>query len=274
LSNWYETQRLIKDKALREKLGAAGAEAERALAPRNGFRFGAGGGRQFDAEPGIAASNVIVEGAAPVSLGELLRTVRDGLYVGRIWYTYPINGLRAGDFTCTVVADSYIIRDGRLAAPLKANAIRINENIGKILNSIVGITKDVRGTILRPAALRRQAHRLARPGPCRPLQGPHRPRALRGHGAGGLLPRVAARHAPQARLAAPGSSRPERVARDRGSDGLARPGPVDLARTGARPQARRLPRARLLHPRRRRDPGRPGVGGGDGGAEARPARPS
>src|SRR3989475_340974 len=148
LSNWYETQRLIKDKALREKLGAAGAEAERALAPRNGFRFGAGGGRQFDAEPGIAASNVIVEGAAPVSLEELLRTVRDGLYVGRIWYTYPINGLRAGDFTCTVVADSYIIRDGRLAAPLKANAIRINENIGKILNSIVGITKDVRGTIV------------------------------------------------------------------------------------------------------------------------------
>src|SRR2546426_8043 len=148
LSNWYETQRLINDKALREKLGAAGAEAERALVPRNGFRFGAGGGRQFDAEPGIAASNVIVEGAAPVSLEELLRTVRDGLYVGRIWYTYPINGLRAGDFTCTVVADSYIIRDGRLAAPLKANAIRINENIGKILNSIVGITKDVRGTIV------------------------------------------------------------------------------------------------------------------------------
>src|SRR5947199_63369 len=104
--------------------------------------------RAFYAEPGIAASNVIVEGAAPVSLEELLRTVRDGLYIGRIWYTYPINGLRAGDFTCTVVADSYIIRDGRLAAPLKANAIRINENIGKILNSIVGITKDVRGTIV------------------------------------------------------------------------------------------------------------------------------
>src|SRR5439155_810140 len=83
-----------------------------------------------------------------LTIAELLRTVRDGLYVGRIWYTYPINGLRAGDFTCTVVADSYIIRDGRLAAPLKANAIRINENIGKILNSIVGITKDVRGTIV------------------------------------------------------------------------------------------------------------------------------
>jgi hypothetical protein len=148
LSNWYEAQRLMNDTALRDKLGAAGAEARRALVARNGFRFGGGGGRQFDAEPGIAASNILVEGADPVSHTELIRSVRDGLYVGRIWYTYPINGLRAGDFTCTVVADSYIIRDGRLAAPIRANAIRINENIGKILNDIVGITKDARATIV------------------------------------------------------------------------------------------------------------------------------
>ena len=148
LSNWYETQRLLNDGALGEKLGATGAPAERALVPRNGFRFGAGGGREFDAPPGIAASNVLVEGADPVSLPELLRTVGEGLYVGRIWYTYPINGLRAGDFTCTVVADSYIIRGGRLAAPLRANAIRINDNIGNILENIVDITKDVRPTIV------------------------------------------------------------------------------------------------------------------------------
>jgi hypothetical protein len=148
LSNWYETQRLLNDGALGEKLGATGAPAERALVPRNGFRFGAGGGREFDAPPGIAASNVLVEGADPVSLPELLRTVGEGLYVGRIWYTYPINGLRAGDFTCTVVADSYIIRGGRLAAPLRANAIRINDNIGNILENIVGITKDARPTIV------------------------------------------------------------------------------------------------------------------------------
>ena len=72
----------------------------------------------------------------------------NGLYVGRIWYTYPINGLRAGDFTCTVVADSYIIQDGRIAAPLKANAIRINDNIATFLNNVTGITKDVKGTIV------------------------------------------------------------------------------------------------------------------------------
>ncbi len=148
LSSWYESQRLLRDAALREKLGAAGAAAEAALVPRNGFRFGAGGGRQFDSQPGVTASNVVVEGAAAVTLEELLRRVKDGLYVGRIWYTYPINGLRAGDFTCTVVADSYIIRDGRLGAPIRANAIRLNDNIATILNNIVGITRDVKGTIV------------------------------------------------------------------------------------------------------------------------------
>ena len=148
LANWYSAQRLLRDPALRDKLGATGAAAVAALVPRNGFRFGAGGGRQFDGPPGVAASNVVVEGAEPVSHDELLRTVGDGLYIGRIWYTYPINGPRAGDFTCTVVADSYIIRGGRIVAPLRANAIRINDNIATFLNNVVGVTKDARATIV------------------------------------------------------------------------------------------------------------------------------
>ena len=148
LSSWYETQRLLRLPDLGARLGAAGPEAAAALVPRNGFRFGAGGGRQFDSQPEIAASNVVVEGSEAVTRDALLRRVKDGLYIGRIWYTYPINGLRAGDFTCTVVADSYIIRDGRLAAPIRANAIRLNDNIARILNNIVGITTDVKGTIV------------------------------------------------------------------------------------------------------------------------------
>jgi predicted Zn-dependent protease len=148
LSNWYETRRLLRDPALRAKLGADGARAESALVPRSGFRFDAGGGRQFDTQPGVSASNVVVEGAGAVDLDELIRSVGHGLYVGRIWYTYPINGLRAGDFTCTVVGDSYIIRDGRLAVPLRANAIRINDNIGRVLEAVVGIGKDAKGTIV------------------------------------------------------------------------------------------------------------------------------
>jgi PmbA protein len=148
LSNWYESRRLLRDPALGEKLGATGPAAEAALVPRNGFRFGASGGRQFDTPPGIAASNVIVEGEDPVSLDELLRRVGDGLYIGRIWYTYPINGLRAGDFTCTVVGDSYVIRDGRLTAPLRPNTVRINDNISTVLGGVIGATKSAKGTIV------------------------------------------------------------------------------------------------------------------------------
>jgi PmbA protein len=148
LSNWYETQRLLRDPDLQGKLGATGAAAAAALAPRNGFRFGTAGGRQFDTQPGTSASNVVLEGREPVRLEELLRRVGHGLYVGRIWYTYAINGLRAGDFTCTVVGDSWIIRDGRLVAPLRANALRIDDNLSRLLTAIVGVTGDVKGTIV------------------------------------------------------------------------------------------------------------------------------
>ncbi len=148
LTNWYGAQRLLRDRALADKLGATGPAAAAALIPRNGFRFGAGGGRQFDSEPGVAASNVVVEGRDPMARDELLRRVGDGLHIGRIWYCYAINGPRAGDFTCTVVADSYIIRDGRIAAPLRPNVIRINDNVATFLNNVVGVTRDVKGTMV------------------------------------------------------------------------------------------------------------------------------
>lgn len=145
LSNWYDAQHLLHDPKLREKLGVDGEVAARALVPRNGFRLD-GNGRSFARRAGTSASNVVVESSRPVSLDELLHTVRDGLYVGRIWYTYPINGLRAGDFTCTVTADSFVIRDGRLAEPVRANAIRINDNVVRMLQHVVGVTKDAKGT--------------------------------------------------------------------------------------------------------------------------------
>lgn len=145
LTHWYDSQRLLHDPALREKLGVDEAAAARALVPRNGFRHD-GSGRSFETPPGTAASNVIVEGASSVAREELIRGVKNGLYVGRIWYTYPINGLRAGDFTCTVVGDSFIIRDGRIVAPLKPNTVRINDNITRLLQHVIGVTKEVKGT--------------------------------------------------------------------------------------------------------------------------------
>ncbi len=146
LTNWYEAQRLLRDPQARAKLGVDPAAAAGGLVARNGFRFAAGGGRSFASPPGVAATNVFVEGQDGVSLDELCRRIGDGLYVGRIWYTYPINGLQAGDFTCTVVGDSYLIRDGRIAVPLKANAVRISDNITNVLEGVLGVTREVKGT--------------------------------------------------------------------------------------------------------------------------------
>ena len=141
LSNHYETERLVRDPQAREKLGLNPKDHPEALAPRNGFRLSARGGRQFDVPPAIAATNVCIESTDPHTTDSLLRLVGDGVYIGRIWYTYPMNGLRAGDFTCTVVGDSYLIRNGKLAAPLQPNTIRLTGNIKPLLRDIIGVTK-------------------------------------------------------------------------------------------------------------------------------------
>ncbi len=148
LANHYEAARLLRHPKAAEKLGADPRKRPAALAPRNGFRFGPGGGRQFDTPPGISSTNAIVRGRGALPLKDLIRKVKNGLLIGRIWYTYPINGLRAGDFTCTVVGDSYIIKEGKLVAPLKPNTVRINDNIHPILTNIIGIGKRRRETLV------------------------------------------------------------------------------------------------------------------------------
>jgi predicted Zn-dependent protease len=148
LANHYEFRRILGDPAGREKLGADPADWRQGLLPRNGFRFARGGGRHFDAQPGIAGTNVVVESTSPASHDDVLRAAGDGLYIGRIWYTYPVNGLRAGDFTCTVVADSFRIKDGRLAEPLRANSLRISDNIVRLLGAVLAVGADTRPTVV------------------------------------------------------------------------------------------------------------------------------
>ena len=148
LSNWYETQRILNDPDAAKKLGVDPAKRPRAIAPRNGFRSGLGGGRHFDREPGVTATNVVVQGSTELPSEELLRTVGDGLYIGRTWYTYPINGITQADYTGTVVGDSYLIRDGKLAAPLKPNTLRINDNLSRVLNAVLAVGDTKKATIV------------------------------------------------------------------------------------------------------------------------------
>jgi len=147
LADYYNYQRILNDPTGREKLGVNPGDALQSIAPRNGFRPGNGGGRNFGAMPGAVSSNLVIEGARGHTQEELLRLVGDGLYIGRIWYTYPVNGTTSGDFSGTIIGDSYLIKDGRLAAPLKPNTVRMNDNVLRLINNTLGIAAQRRATV-------------------------------------------------------------------------------------------------------------------------------
>jgi len=134
LSNFYDTHRLLTDEHRDEKLGAS-ANGKLDFPPHSAYRLGESPARRFDAHPGSTGTNVIMRTRDGVTEKELVAAVGDGIYVGRVWYTYPINGQRAGDFTCTVSGDSYLIRGGKIAAPLAPNCLRINANIAQIFTA-------------------------------------------------------------------------------------------------------------------------------------------
>ena len=147
LSDYYNYRRTMNARRGWDKLGAEPGMVERGILPRNGFRAGNGGGRDFSAPVSTVPTNLVIEGREEVSREELLRQVGDGIYIGRIWYTYPVNGFTSGDFSGTVVGDSYLIRDGRLAEPLRPNTLRMNGNILQVINSIMGIGAELTGTV-------------------------------------------------------------------------------------------------------------------------------
>ena len=147
LANHYEQQRMLHDPRGREKLGVEPASVSEGIAPRNGFRTGRGGGRNFESPPGTTPTNLVVVGRESYTHQQLLQLVGDGLYIGRIWYTYPVNGISVGDFSGTVVGDSYIIENGRLASPIKPNTLRLNDNIARVISSVLGIGAERTGVV-------------------------------------------------------------------------------------------------------------------------------
>ena len=140
MSNFYDSHRLATDEERVEKLGIP-AEKVPNFPARNGYRLGEGGGRRFDQSPGSSGTNIVMKARDGLDDDAVIRKVRDGLYIGRVWYTYPINGQRAGDFTCTVSGDSYVIRNGRLAEPIAPNALRINSNIANVFRGMIAAGK-------------------------------------------------------------------------------------------------------------------------------------
>ena len=115
LSNHDHAGRLTADEQRHEKLGVL---REISLKTTSGYRLGNEGRQRFDVEPNIGATNVVMRTRDGGTLEDMLSTVGDGVYLGNIWYTNPINDLRAGDFASTISCESYLIRNGKLAEPI------------------------------------------------------------------------------------------------------------------------------------------------------------
>ena len=147
MSDYYGFQRILHDPKGKTKLGVEPSKSVDAIIPRNGFRPANGGGRDFNSPPSTTPSNLVVGGSTHSNHRDLLRMVGDGIYIGRIWYTYPVNGITAGDFSGTLIGDSYVIKDGRLSAPVQPNTLRMNDNVLRVINNILGIGSEPRGTV-------------------------------------------------------------------------------------------------------------------------------
>lgn len=148
LTGDYTWKKVLNDPEAAERVGVTPEVLREQLFPRNGFRFGRGGGRIAATLPKIAATNLVVESINPKTLEQLLTKVGDGILIGKLWYTYPIGGWSTGDITGTVIADSFLIRDGKIAEPLQPNTLRLNDNLKRMIDNILGITAERIPTIL------------------------------------------------------------------------------------------------------------------------------
>ncbi|MFC1522118.1 metallopeptidase TldD-related protein [Elusimicrobiota bacterium] len=136
LASDYDQRLFNNDPNAKEKLGIDPKTFFKNCVPSNGCRIPSLGGRHFFVSAETMPTNVIIKGKNKTPVEKIIKTIKDGVYIGRIWYTYAINGLAAGDFSSTIIGDSYIIKNGKIVAPLKPNTVRINDNISNILGNI------------------------------------------------------------------------------------------------------------------------------------------
>ncbi len=118
---------------------------EKDFEPLNGFR-GGGPGRHHSSSPSVIPTNIVV-GKGKFSDEELIKEVKNGVFIGRLWYTYPVNGLSSADFTSTARGDSFLIENGEIKSSLVPNTVRINDNLDRIFKSIIGIGKKQQATL-------------------------------------------------------------------------------------------------------------------------------
>ena len=85
------------------------------------------------------ASNLIIEKGKCSEVNDLVKEVKNGLYVTNVWYTRYQNYL-TGDFSTIPRDGCFVIKNGELKNSVKN--IRISDNMLNILSNIVAISKE------------------------------------------------------------------------------------------------------------------------------------
>ncbi|MCV0371991.1 MAG: TldD/PmbA family protein [Nitrosarchaeum sp.] len=101
----------------------------------NASRPGLPFGRSSESIPISSPHNLKIN-SGNTSQEDMIKDTRQGLVVGRLWYTYAINPIR-GDFSCTARSGIKIIENGEIKNPGKP--VRIVHNLLELLQNIVAI---------------------------------------------------------------------------------------------------------------------------------------
>jgi TldD protein len=110
-----------------------------AVVPRNGMRH-ATNGKSFGMRPGIFPTNVTFSSPDAVAFDALLEPIDQGVYVGGLWHTIAPEGLHTGACTSTVIGPSFAIRQGKLAEPVQAGQLRLQDNFLDLLQRLTGLS--------------------------------------------------------------------------------------------------------------------------------------
>ena len=109
----------------------------------NALRPGSPMGRNSEPIPVSAPHNLEIQ-AGNISREEMISETRQGLIIGRLWYTYAVNPIK-GDFSCTARSGIRIIENGKIINPGKP--VRIIHNLPKLLKEISAIGNDKKNVI-------------------------------------------------------------------------------------------------------------------------------
>ncbi len=106
----------------------------------NASRPGSPMGTSAEPDPIAAPHNIRIEGRT-CKRGDMIKDVKRGIIVGRLWYTYAMNPTR-GDFSCTARSGIQIVENGEVKNPGKP--VRIVYNLRRLLENTANIADDAR----------------------------------------------------------------------------------------------------------------------------------